>query len=364
MEVEKKKREHIENIVFGILLLGFIGFVYILNITYLEQGYKVVLKQVFYFSSAIILFFCVLSIPTGFLKVIVQNFHILFFVNLLLLIAGYLTPLGAKINNAMRWIRLGPLYFQSSEFLKYTTILFLLWIYQCSTLNLTSKTVLSICSIICSALLVGLAPDIGTMAQIMVVSFVILITLFPANKRVMVPLTIIFLISTLGFCIYKFSHVARRLEAFKDPTKDLLGRNYQPYQLKLSVYGSYLFGVGFGNSIQKLKYLPNSYNDFICAIIIEESGLLGLFMILFIFFYIFSNLLAYTRLCSNNITKTIFLTFLLYNFLNVVVNICVCLGIFPVKGITLPFISPGGSFILSNLLFLGLAIRVEKYEFS
>ncbi len=360
MENEKLKTKYAENIIVSILILGLIGLLYILNITYLYNGYKVVIKQVIYFLSAFVIFFVILSIPAKFLNIIMRNLHIIFFCNLVLIILGYLTPLGAKINNATRWIKVGPLYFQPSEFLKYTSVLFLIWIYQYISINLTYKTIFSICSIICSAMLIGLAPDVGSMWQLLCVLLIILITMFPTKRSIMIPLTFIFLVSVFVISLYKFSHIKERLRAFKNPTLDLQYKNYQPNQLKMAIYGSNTFGEGFANSIQKLKYLPNSFNDFILAIIMEELGLFGLFTVLFVYFCIFSNIISYIYLCSNGVSKILLTSFLLYNLTNVLINTLVCIGLFPVKGITLPFISLGGSFIHSNLIFLGFGFRLDK----
>ncbi len=199
MENEKEKIKCIENIVCGIILLGFIGFLYILNITYLDSGYKIVLKHVIYFLWAFIMFFLILTLPCKFLELVLKNMHLIYLVTLTLLLCGYLTPLGAKINNAVRWIKMGPLYLQPSEFLKYICVLFIWWIYKYTNMNLTYKTILSLCSIVISAILIGLAPDIGSMALIIVVCVIILVFLFPAKKNIILLLTALSL-----FCICVF----------------------------------------------------------------------------------------------------------------------------------------------------------------
>jgi cell division protein FtsW len=171
---------------------------------------------------------------------------------------------------------------------------------------------------------------------------------------------VLILIGAFSIFTYKFSHIKKRLESYKDPYTDVLGKNYQSFQLKVATYGAGFFGEGFGNSIQRFKYLPNAYNDFILGIILEELGILGLLIIIFVYFYLFSNLILCINICINKLASLLLTAFLMYNLLNVIINISVCIGIFPIKGINLPFISLGGSFIIANLIFLSLAINLEE----
>lgn len=359
ISLEDRFNKHCDNVVFAILALGMTGFLYIFNITSLDNGYSVVLKQVLYFSYAFLVFFTILYIPQRFLQLLVRNIHILFLCNIFLLVLAHITPLGAKINNATRWIKLGPIYLQPSEFLKYNTILFIWWIYEFTHFQLLYKTILSICSIFLSAFLVGISPDVGTMAQIFLISFIVFLYAFPTKKSVVVPLILVAIIGTSILVSYKFSHVKKRIEAFKNPDVDLQNKNYQAHQLKISVYGTSLLGDGLGNSVQKLKYLPNAFNDFILCIIIEELGLFGLVSLLIMFFYLFSNIIFCMGLSSNRMCNLLLLSFFLYNLFNLMVNVLVCIGVFPIKGIALPFVSLGGSFVLANLIFLGLAIKLN-----
>ncbi len=362
ISLEDKFNTYCENIVFAILALGMIGFLYIFNITALDNGYSIVLKQVLYFFYAFLIFFFLLDIPQRFVQLLIRNIHIIFICNILVLIIAHITPLGAKINNATRWVKFGPVYLQPSEFLKYTTVLFIWWIYKSTNFQLMYKTILSISSIFLSAFLVGISPDIGTMAQIFLISFIIFFYTFPAKKSIVVPLILVAILGTFGFVSYKFSHIKKRIEAFKNPEVDLQNKNYQAHQLKISVYGTSLLGDGFGNSVQKLKYLPNAFNDFILGIIMEELGLLGLISLLVIFFYLFSNIIFCINLSSNGLGRMLLLSFFLYNLFNLLVNVLVCIGVFPVKGIALPFISLGGSYVVANLVFLGLAIKLNSIK--
>lgn len=360
--LEKEFNKYCENVVFAILLLGMIGFLYIFNITFLESGYSMVLKQVIYFCWAFITFFLISYVPDRFLQAFIKNIHIVFLCNILLMIVAYITPLGAKINNAVRWIKLGPIYLQPSEFLKYTLILFIWWLYEFTSLQLVYKTVAAICSISLAAFLVGIGPDIGTMAQIFFLSLLIYFSLFPTKKTIVISLIVIIILAILGFVFYKFPHIKKRIDAFKNPQVDLRDKNYQAHQLKIAMYGTYIFGEGFGNGVQKLKYLPNAFNDFIVGIVVEELGIFGLISILFVFFYLLSNIILCIYSSSNRLCNILLLSFFLYNLFNLVINVLVCIGFFPIKGIALPFISLGGSFVVANLIFLGLAIRLNRFK--
>lgn len=354
--------KHCENAMFAIIVLGMVGLLYIFNITFLDNGYKMVLKQVIYFLCASLLFCLISFLPSLFIRIFIHNLHIVFIVNILLFVFAYFTPLGAKINNAIRWIKVGPIYFQPSEFLKYTTILFIWWLYEFTSLKLVYKTLLSLGSIILSALLIGISPDIGTMAEVALLSLLLYFFFFPAKKNVVIPLAIVIAGGAFLLLSFKFSHIKKRLEGFKNPEVELQGKNYQAHQLKISVYASPFYGEGFGNSVQKLKYLPNAFNDFILGIIIEELGLMGLIGLLALYFYLFSNIIYCISLSSHKLVKILLVSFFLYNLFNLIINVLVSLGFFPIKGIALPFVSLGGSFIMANFIFFGFAIRLNELK--
>ena len=216
---------------------------------------------------------------------------------------------------------------------------------------------------VCGILLL-LEPDMGSATMVFIIALGIL---FLANidKRLILG------IGGLGIIAFVLLIIAtpyrmRRLMGTFDPWQDALGKGYQLTHSLLSFGHGGWFGVGLGNSVEKLFYLPEAHTDFILAIIGEEFGMVGVIVILGLFALIFYRGFNIIGVTAGKIYGRKFQCLLaqgisFWFFMQAVINIGVCIGILPTKGLTLPFISYGGSSILVNCVAIAILLKID-YE--
>jgi cell division protein FtsW len=158
----------------------------------------------------------------------------------------------------------------------------------------------------------------------------------------------------------------KRVLGFIDPWQDALGKGYQLTHSLLAIGHGGWFGVGLGNSIEKLFYLPEAHTDFILAIIAEETGVFGVGIIILLFWLIFYRGFEVVSREASNLTNRKFQALLsqgisVWFFAQALVNVGVVVGLLPTKGLTLPFISFGGSSILVSFIALAILLKID-YE--
>ena len=154
----------------------------------------------------------------------------------------------------------------------------------------------------------------------------------------------------------------KRLLSFMDPWEDPTGAGFQLIASELAFSKGGFFGLGLGSSVQKLFYLPESYNDFIFAIIAEELGLLFIFFVIIIFILLISRIFILARQSENN--EMFFASYLAYSIgflilIQTLIHMSVNVGLLPTKGMGLPFISFGGTNILVMFICVGILIRIQ-----
>ena len=332
------------------LLLSFIGLLAIYSLIGTEYSITLLFKHTVFllFSLSILFFFSLL--PINNLRKLLNIFAILF---LLLL---FLVPiLGYEIKGATRWINLKFFSIQPSEILKGPILCLFSW--SCYLFIKTGKFsymffVILIILFISSLLL--LQPDIGTL-MLYLSSFFLLIILYLRNIK------LIFILGLFGllfitFAYFTFDHVSIRIDKFLSPENSpQVARS-----LSAIIEGGF-FGVGLGEG--QLKYsIPESHNDFIFAILIEEFGIFfGLFIALLypIFFFLIKKLLKnQANLFIQNTTFSLCFILCIQAF----VNIGSSIDLIPPTGMTLPFISYGGSSMLSYAIIFGTLINFSKNE--
>jgi cell division protein FtsW len=288
---------------------------------------------------------------------------LLFATSLLLLV---LVPgIGAKVGGAQRWIRLGILNLQPGEVAKFALIFFVARQLhkKRDRLNGFVAGVLAPLLVPLPALLLLLKqPDFGTVVMI---GIVILAMMFAAG----VPIR--FLLGSVGALgsaaaalVLLEPYRKQRLLAFLDPWEDPGGRGFQILQSLLGLYNGKFFGVGLGNSREKLFYLPEAHNDFIGAVIGEELGFLGVLAMVLAFLYL---IYRGARIAQESWTRDqshygmlLALGITLAIGLQGFVNLAVVMGLLPTKGLTLPLISYGGSALVVDLFALGVLLSIGR----
>ncbi len=281
----------------------------------------------------------------------------------LLLLAIVLFPgVGREVNGARRWINLGVAQLQASEPARLAMFLYLsaYAVRRAEELHSSWKGLLKpLLPLGAAIFLMLLEPDFGASAVLLVVSFMLL---FLAGARLR-DLAIVGSLALVGLVALMLSAPYRveRLMTFRDPWAHAFDGGFQLTQSLIAVGRGQWFGVGLGNSVQKLLYLPETHTDFIFAIYAEEFGLLGVLVLLLLLGAV---LRASLRIAAAALEKQQFFgAYVAYAIgfwlvLQALLNIGVNMGVLPTKGLPLPFISYGGSSMVVCCAAVGLLLRV------
>ena len=252
---------------------------------------------------------------------------------------------------------------QPSEFAKIGLIIFLAKYLSNNQNNMKSiiKGVFPILLIICLILFfIMLEPDFGSA---FVIALTLIIIIFASGVK-MSFFTIGGLIGLLGIVLLIIiaPYRLQRIFAFLNPWSDPLGSGYQIIQSLYAIGPSGIFGLGYGNSIQKQFYLPEPQNDFILAIIAEELGIVGIIIVVGLFLSI-----CYITIKISMKQEDLFAKYLSFGLgiqiiLQALLNMCVVVGLIPVTGVTLPFLSYGGSSLLVSMISIGIIINIANHQ--
>lgn len=315
-------------------------------------------QSIFLFASLCIMYVTA-SLPYKLYK---SMAYIILFAAIGLLVAVLIPALGIKANHARRWIDFGPFAFQPAEFAKLAMILFMA--YSLSKKQETGKLREFAIGVVPHAMVFSLMavlilcqPDFGTIVVMGMVCWGMMFTAGVPLLYLLIPLPLIIPVVAY-FLVFKVSYRLERVIGFLHPWDDPLGNGFQLTN-SLKAFGSGgLFGKGIGLSMQKMHFLPEPHTDFIFSIIGEELGLIGVTAILVLY-----GLILHTGTCIARQADTFFgaLTatgITLYLGLQVIINTGVTLGVLPTKGLTLPFISYGGTSLIINMAAMGILMNI------
>lgn len=284
---------------------------------------------------------------------------------MLLLVLVLVPGVGVVVNAARRWIDLGVFRLQASEPARLALIVFLASYIarrQAELQNTLKGLLLPLLALLVPCALLLVEPDFGATAILMGVAFLML---FLGGARVGYYLGFVALAGTaLAMIAIAAPYRLKRLLNFTDPWADVENGGWQLAQSLIAVGRGEWTGVGLGNSVQKLLYLPEMHTDFIFAILAEELGLAGIAALIALFGVIVWRGFSIGRAAEEN--GRLFPAYLAYGLtgwigLQALVNMAVNLGLLPTKGLTLPLLSYGGSSLLTVCAMLGLILRVD-YE--
>jgi len=278
----------------------------------------------------------------------------------LLLGLVYVPVVGQEVNGARRWIRLGPVTFQPSEFAKYVLVVFLAGVLAHARYPRRKFLIglLPLCAAI--GLLCGLVvvEDLGTAALMALVAAMLLV----AGGARLWQMLILALPGVAGFVymVIKTPYRVERITSFMDIWKDPQGSGYHAIQSLVAIGNGSWWGVGLGKGIQKYGFLPEDTTDFIFSIICEEVGLAGALLVMGLIAAIVWSGLAVYRRCGDDFGKLLTFGVVATIGLQAAINIAVATVSVPTKGIALPFVSAGGSGLIVAAAALGLVCSVAQ----
>jgi len=284
---------------------------------------------------------------------------ILFLLNLIFLSMVFFPEIGAASGGARRWVKLGPLTFQPSEFLKITLFCYLAAFLagKKKEKNLIFLATFLIILIPVALLLIS-QPDISTLAVILFVAF--LIYFLDESPFWHSFLTISIAIAILLFLIYLAPYRMERFLTFFEPGFDPMGAGFQVKQAQISIGSGGLFGKGFGMSKQKFGLLPHPMSDSIFAIFAEEGGFLGSLILIFLFLIFLQRGFKIAKE-SDRFCRLLALAITLQIGLQAFLHMGAMIGILPLTGIPLPFISYGGTHTIVELIGVGILLNISKH---
>lgn len=281
--------------------------------------------------------------------------------NLLLMVMVFVPNIGLKIEGAARWISLGPISFQPSEFLKIAFILYLAaWLTGRTTVQKSFNQTLLAFFIILGliALTLIFQPDISTLGVIFLVA---ILMYFTNNTPFWHSILMIFLGIVSLFALAKIApYRAERLAVFFNPNIDPMGIGYQLKQSLIAVGSGGATGVGLGMGIQKLGSLPQPISDSIFAVFSEETGFVGASFLILLFLLFLWRGLKIAKEAQDRFCQLTALGITCWIIIQAFVNIGAMIGIVPLTGIPLPLISYGGTSLVATLTAIGILLNISK----
>ena len=320
------------------------------------------IRQGIYLVIGLIAASIAMRIPVNFWKKIsIPLLAVSLFLLLIVLIPG----IGRVMNGSRRWLYLGVITLQVSELMKLAALIYLASYLQRHGQEVQTQISGFLKPLILLgmiALLLLFEPDFGA---VFVMSAIFLVLLFLAGVRIywFILLLLLAAVAMSGLAMLS-PYRLQRLTTFLNPWNTQFGSGYQLTQSLIAFGQGGFFGVGLGNSIQKLFYLPEAHTDFLFAVISEELGLVGAIILMIVYAYLMIYMFRIARHAERkNALFEAYVTYGAATWLAIqgMINIGVNAGVLPTKGLTLPFISYGGSSMLINCLLLGIVLRID-YE--
>ncbi|MFA5990747.1 MAG: rod shape-determining protein RodA [Candidatus Doudnabacteria bacterium] len=338
------------------LLLSLAGIAILYSTTLSETSNSLFYRQVLILAVGlgISLFLSVLDYHT-----LAKANRIIYVVFIVLLV--YLEIFGSVIRGGTRWLDLGFFRFQPAEFVKLVVIFGLARLLYLKRGQINSfKTLLwSFSYALLPAGLVILEPDLGS-AIIILSLWLGIILLSPIKKKFLAIMFVSFLVvAGLGWKFFLKDFQKDRIMVFIDPKLDPRGKGYNVRQATIAVGSGQFTGRGLGKGVQSQhKFLPERQTDFIFAAGSEEIGFIGSFSLLGLYFFLFFRILKVMKKAKDDLGMYIAGGVLFLFFGHVIINIGMNIGLLPVTGIPLPFVSAGGSSLIVSLMALGVVQNI------
>lgn len=357
------KRKILKNIEWSILIstiiLVIIGLVALTSATK-NSNYEELKKQILWLTISIPILIVVIFVDYD---IFAKISPILYGIILILLVAVLFT---SAINGATSWFDIGPFSFQPAEFAKVVIVLFIAWLITRiqkngrDQINRVLKLVLLLIAFAVPVLLIIKQPDYGT-AMAFVSAFIFMLFVAGLKKRYIIPsiLLVVILVPVLYFFVLP-EHAKSRIDVYLNPDLDPRGAGYNIIQSKLAIGAGQLLGMGLfkGNQTQ-LGFLYPKTTDFIFSLIGEEMGFVVAASIIFLYVVLITKSIYVAKTAKDDLGSYIAIGIAGIFFFHMLENIGMTMGLLPITGVPLPFVSYGGSSLLSNFIMIGLLLNIS-----
>ena len=315
-------------------------------------------KQMQFFGIGIVLFILTSMLP---FRIYGKLSAMIIILSIFLLIAVLIPGMGAERNYSQRWLQIGSFIIQPTEAVKLAMTIYFAYIYAKRQEYIEDfwKGVMPPLFILAIVFLLILKqPDLGT-ATIILLTCGIILFCSGVRKAHLFLLGSIAL-GGVSFMALTAPYRLERLLSFQDPFATPDGSGYQLINSYYALSSGGLWGNGFGNSIQKLGYLPKAHTDFIMSIIIEELGIIGLLIVIGTYFFIMYRGLRIAVRAKEPFAKLLAIGLTFQIMIQVVFNLGAVCGLLPITGVPLPFISYGGSSLIILLISSGILVNISR----
>ncbi len=358
-----------KSILFPVILLSGLGIimVYSASSAISMENYN---NVYFYMKKQAIFCFisiCIMFVTASFPYKLYKSFaYIILFAAIALLVAVLFPAINIKAGGASRWLNLGGFTFQPAEFAKLALIIFLGYSLSKKEEMIKDFSVgfiphLFIFSIF--ACLIIIQPDFGTIVVLGMITWGMMFIAGVKIIHLLSPAPL--LIPLIYFLVVKVEYRLERILSFLNPWEDPYNTGYQiTHSLKAFGSGG-IFGKGIGLGMQKMHYLPEPHTDFIFSIIGEELGLIGVIIVLSLYLILLLKGISIAKESKTLFGAVTAAGLTIYIGIQVIINTGVALGLLPTKGLTLPFISYGGTSLVVNMAAMGILMNIgasRNYE--
>ncbi len=321
-----------------------------------NDPYKYLKTQGIFLLISYLIIIIISKIPY---KIYLKYSNLIITICIILLILVLIPGIGTVRNGSRSWFGIGSLGIQPSEFTKLGIIIF-------TSKYLSTNKIKGLKSIIPILLatflifgLIMLQPDFGT-GIIIVISIIAMLFIAGINFNFFIKMGIIGIIGIVILIIIA-PYRMERITSFLNPWSDPLGSGFQIIQSLYAIGPGGLLGMGLGNSIQKHFYLPEPQTDFIFSIISEELGFAGILIVSSLFITIIYRGIKISIKQEDNFSKYLSFGITFSIAFQTILNLMVVSGLIPVTGVTLPFLSYGGSSLLISMASIGILLNISKY---
>ena len=352
-------------LLFAVLALVGIGIVMVYSTSAIIAGdrfgdpYYFLKRQALYAAVGFVLMIVMMFLPYEILK---RFAYPILVSSVLLLIAVLIPGIGHRTGGAMRWLKIQSFSFQPSEFAKLGLVIFLAYLLTKKEEKIRSFSFGFLPPVLLSGLVIALVmkePDFGAAFFLTVMVFLLL---FVGGARVIYIASAFLIAIPIAYALLmNVGYRYKRLMSFIRPWEDPSGTSFQIIQSFLSFGSGGLFGLGLGEGRQKLFFLPAPHTDFIFSVIGEELGLVGATVVVLLFFILTLRGIQIGLSLEDRFGVYLALGITLMISLQAVINMGVVLGLLPTKGLTLPFISYGGTSLIANLAAVGILFQLSTH---